>query len=521
MRFNYIKLDQNPYAISSAQVDKTLWPQAEQVITYNTYNKMTSIQEPVDAFMLNIQYGHDHQRIYQELNENSIITARKTFVGEGLEIVEKPQSGTVQKIHYLSGGDGNLFAMYIIDQNNVGTLYYLFTDHLGSPNLITDASGNTVQELSFDAWGKRRDPATWQPYATNATIPAAFIDRGFTFHEHLYPFTLINMNGRAYDPLVGRFLSADPYIQAPDNPQNLNRYSYCLNNPLRYSDPSGEFLIEAMIIGGLANWIMSGCEFNWDGAASFAIGAVAGAIGAGVGAGVNASIAGASFGSGFMGTATVSSTGFIAGAATGFSGGFAGGFVNGFGNAAIDGQNIGDMFFSGIKEGVIGGTLGGIIGGVSGGIHALNNDRSFWTGAHRTYKIPDPPLLASTDNMIVVNQEDFTVINNSGETIYYKPETSDPLRGIKGDGAYPIKNGRGIKHAVDGVTAPGKHAQVFKITNPFNKSSINVSYNSISIDKPYIVGELLINETLGGGWLLTPPDQGWNQIFKMAGYAFK
>ena len=521
MRFNYIKLDQNPYAISSAQVDKTLWPQAEQVITYNTYNKMTSIQEPVDAFMLNIQYGHDHQRIYQELNENSIITARKTFVGEGLEIVEKPQSGTVQKIHYLSGGDGNLFAMYIIDQNNVGTLYYLFTDHLGSPNLITDASGNTVQELSFDAWGKRRDPATWQPYATNATIPAAFIDRGFTFHEHLYPFTLINMNGRAYDPLVGRFLSADPYIQAPDNPQNLNRYSYCLNNPLRYSDPSGEFLIEAMIIGGLANWIMSGCEFNWDGAASFAIGAVAGAIGAGVGAGVNASIAGASFGSGFMGTATVSSTGFIAGAATGFSGGFAGGFVNGFGNAAIDGQNIGDMFFSGIKEGVIGGTLGGIIGGVSGGIHALNNDRSFWTGAHRTYKIPDPPLLASTDNMIVVNQEDFTVINNSGETIYYKPETSDPLRGIKGDGAYPIKNGRGIKHAVDGVTAPCNHAKVFKITNPFNKSSINVSYNSISIDKPYIVGELLINETLGGGWLLTPPDQGWNQIFKMAGYAFK
>ncbi|MDD2962416.1 MAG: polymorphic toxin type 23 domain-containing protein [Bacteroidales bacterium] len=135
-------------------------------------------------------------------------------------------------------------------------MYYIYTDHLGSPNLITDAECNVVQELSFDAWGNRRDPATWQPYTSLASIPSPLIDRGFTFHEHLYPFTLINMNGRAYDPLVGRFLSADPYIQAPDNPQNLNRYSYCLNNPLRYTDPSGEFLaIPFMIIASTAEFL--------------------------------------------------------------------------------------------------------------------------------------------------------------------------------------------------------------------------------------------------------------------------
>ncbi len=49
------------------------------------------------------------------------------------------------------------------------------------------------------------------------------------------------MNGRLYDPIVGRFLSPDPYIQAPDNTQSFNRYSYCLNNPLKYTDPSGEW----------------------------------------------------------------------------------------------------------------------------------------------------------------------------------------------------------------------------------------------------------------------------------------
>jgi RHS repeat-associated protein len=190
--------------------------------------------------------------------------------------------------------------MYIIDQNNVGSLYYIFTDHasatlstnLGSPSLITDTSGNTVQELSFDAClshsaegeGKRREPATWQPYAANATIPPAFIDRGFTFHEHLYPFTLINMNGRAYDPLVGRFLSADPYILAPANPQNLNRYSYCLNNPLRYTDPSGELLWYVPFVFAAANLtadlIANNFNMNFGQmAASAASGALAGVLG--------------------------------------------------------------------------------------------------------------------------------------------------------------------------------------------------------------------------------------------------
>ena len=50
------------------------------------------------------------------------------------------------------------------------------------------------------------------------------------------------MNGRMYDPLLGRFLSPDPFVQLPDFSQNFNRYSYCLNNPLVYVDPDGEFI---------------------------------------------------------------------------------------------------------------------------------------------------------------------------------------------------------------------------------------------------------------------------------------
>ena len=59
----------------------------------------------------------------------------------------------------------------------------------------------------------------------------------------LNEFNLINMNGRVYDPVLGRFLSPDKYVQEGDNSQNYNSYSYCLNNPLKYADPSGNVFV--------------------------------------------------------------------------------------------------------------------------------------------------------------------------------------------------------------------------------------------------------------------------------------
>ena len=73
------------------------------------------------------------------------------------------------------------------------------------------------------------------------TEPVLFLGRGYTGHEHLTAFGLINMNARLYDPVIGRFLSPDPQLQEPYSSQNYNRYSYCLNNPLRYNDVNGEF----------------------------------------------------------------------------------------------------------------------------------------------------------------------------------------------------------------------------------------------------------------------------------------
>ena len=85
--------------------------------------------------------------------------------------------------------------------------------------------------LTFD-----RNPSNW----SFDNVPENFLfDRGYTGHEHIDEFGLINMNGRVYDAYLARFLSPDPFVQAPDYSQNYNRYSYVLNNPLKYTDPDG------------------------------------------------------------------------------------------------------------------------------------------------------------------------------------------------------------------------------------------------------------------------------------------
>jgi RHS repeat-associated protein len=90
--------------------------------------------------------------------------------------------------------------------------------------------------MSYAAFGERRDPTTW----TGPESPAAIENdrdqtyRGYTGQEELDAVGLIHMNGRVYDPTIGRFTSADP-----TNGSGLNRYAYAGNNPLTFTDPSG------------------------------------------------------------------------------------------------------------------------------------------------------------------------------------------------------------------------------------------------------------------------------------------
>ena len=246
--------------------------------------------------------------------------------------------------------------------------------------------------------GRRRSADDWS-YTLDVNDQALFAGRGFTGHslsreerngKHLPEFGLINMNGRLYDPLLGRFLSPDNNVQLPDFSQNFNRYSYCLNNPLIYTDPTGEFwhLVIGAAIGGVMNWAMNGAEFSWEGLGYFGIGAAAGALGAGVGVGIQTASAGASFWAGFVGSSQGISTilsvgytsGFVNGALAGAGAGFASGFLTGTGNGLMQGQSFGDALGSGLKTGAISGASGALLGGFAGGIDTYRDGRSFWDG---------------------------------------------------------------------------------------------------------------------------------------------
>jgi RHS repeat-associated protein len=207
--------------------------------------------------------------------------------------------------------------------------------------------------------------------------------------EHWDNFSLINMNGREYDPVVARFLSPDPYVQAADYSQSFNRYSYVLNNPLKYTDPDGEWVHLAVgaVFGGFTNWIINGSEFNLDGIKYFGIGAAAGLLSAGIGSGVSAALANSAsggFGAGFVGTAATYSTGFTAGSISGAAAGFTNGMVLGIGNGMMAGNSFGDAFFNhGIDKAWKQGLSGALIGGVLGGIESKSIDRNFWTGSRK------------------------------------------------------------------------------------------------------------------------------------------
>ena len=284
-------------------------------------------------------------------------------------LYEEIQKGGITRRNYYIYVDGQIVVVYTEGTSNTG-MYYFHNDHLGSPWLITNASGNEVQRLNFNAWGLRRDATNWDNYSD---LPEMKFDRGFTGHEHLEMFGLINMNARLYDPVLGRFLSPDPVIQIPEFTQSYNGYSYALNNPLSYKDPNGEsFILVAAIIGGwigMGTAMVSSDKGGWGLAGDMLKGLFVGAALGAAGAWAGGAVAG-----------SITAGGFINGSLSGLAGGFSGGFVGCSGNAWLSGAGFG----AGLKAGLIGGGLAAAFGGVSGGLIRGFSDMakgySFWDG---------------------------------------------------------------------------------------------------------------------------------------------
>ncbi|WP_407478979.1 RHS repeat-associated core domain-containing protein [Elizabethkingia anophelis] len=165
-------------------------------------------------------------------------TTTKFYSEDGsFEIVQNNATGQEKHILYIGGTpyEANIVLLKQ-ESESISSFKYLHKDYLGSILAISDGEGNLVEETHFDAWG--------QLVAGSISL----LGRGYTSHEHFEDVGIIHMNGRLYDPLLRRFLNADENIQDPYNTQNYNKYSYVLNNPMMYNDPSGEFFFAALFL---------------------------------------------------------------------------------------------------------------------------------------------------------------------------------------------------------------------------------------------------------------------------------
>lgn len=262
---------------------------------------------------MTIDYGPDKSRIRCTIN------GKRKYYPNGL--FEETIDATVHNTSYVQAfGKTVAIVTDSPDDESECKTMYVHHDHLGSIQAYSDEKGKLYQELSYDAWGMRRNPATWDRYDAVADAKA-WKERGFGGHEHLDLFEMVNMDGRMYDPVVGRFLSPDPFVQSPDFTQGLNRYTYCLNNPLSLIDPSGY------------SWFSK----NWKSLTAACVGIAVSVVTAGAGA--------------TLGTAIVA--------------GAAGGAASALTCSLLNGSNIGQIAkstFTGAFWGAVGGAANNLIG---------------------------------------------------------------------------------------------------------------------------------------------------------------
>lgn len=399
-------LSAKPYAVSGATLTaEKIIPDNSQNITYTSFRRPASITE--NGYVTTFIYDDECNRVKMNISRDGHRVLDRYYLGDCYE-VDITLSGNVREKLYLGGDYYEAPAVYVNDGKSAG-VYYIIRDYLGSITNIVDSNGKRVQELSYDVWGRLRNPETHEVYPSNRRL---FLDRGYTGHEHIQYYGLINMNARLYDPVMGRFLSPDPYVQMPDFSQNFNRYTYAMNNPLGYVDKDGQFIWivigAAALIGGTANVIykaVNGQLHSWgDGFAAFGIGAVAGGVGAVVGAYVFAAAGGAAGGAG----------GFLAGAASGAAGSAATMPLQSAGNAAY----FGDKFLS-TKDLFIGIMSGALMGGVVNGSVAAMEGKNFWTGdriqaGRGAFSFKNMPKSTNTDMTFIEDASASSGVQNSG-----------------------------------------------------------------------------------------------------------
>jgi RHS repeat-associated protein len=216
---------------------------AGRTVTYTAFNMAASIVQGTTADCL--AYDSDHARIKMEVRASTCggtLSATTYYLNDPISgaMSEKLVAGGTTTWHdYVRAGGG-----LVAERSCTGatpctsgaTWSFFVLDHLGSSSVLTNAAGTMTEQLSYDAWGRRRNLNGTDNSACSITSATS---RGYTGHEMLDSICEINANARIYDPTIGRFMSADSTVPDGSDGQSFNRYSYVNNGPMSATDPSG------------------------------------------------------------------------------------------------------------------------------------------------------------------------------------------------------------------------------------------------------------------------------------------
>lgn len=205
------------------------------IITYTPFDLPQTITQPGKT----VSFGYDGDQ--QRIRKTS--SATETIYFEDLyERVENLANGVKEHRYYVFSPER---AIAIVTRGGAepGTKF-LHVDHLGSIETVTDEQGKPVEKRSYDAFGARRNPEWGGPTIAYANKT----QKGFTGHEEVDEFGLVNMRGRLMDPKLGRFTTTDPVIADVFDGQSFGAYAYVRNNPLSLVDPTGFVPTEAPIL---------------------------------------------------------------------------------------------------------------------------------------------------------------------------------------------------------------------------------------------------------------------------------
>ena len=280
----------NNSALVNKEIQDSDYKDRQLNISYNTFKSPVEISEAgVDK--ISFAYNDNNNRsvmFYGSLDaDKNLRPIRKHYSADGtMEIKQNIKTGEIEFVTYIGGDGYSAPLVYKKVYDNAGIsqdqILYLHRDYQGSILAITNQAGDLKEKRLFDAWG---NIVKVQDGAGNILAGLTILDRGYTGHEHLQSVGLIHMNGRLYDPKLHRFIQPDNYVQDPTNTQNFNRYGYCINNPLKYTDKNGEwFGLDDLVVAAFSfaiGYVSSGLttgNWGWKSVQSGLISAVTGWI---------------------------------------------------------------------------------------------------------------------------------------------------------------------------------------------------------------------------------------------------